>query len=153
MASDIPPRMTISQIYEESGMMYIRYDGKIEQRENRPAFNKTQEQVAYKHRSGKCFSLLMGREFKPDQYTILIDFDNKVEGYAKSGLDIVDELKMDRYFAPKQHTPSGGLHYIFYVDGEQAKRIVSKTCITHNESSTIWLLNLRLGCAIANQVI
>ena len=28
--------------------------------------------------------------------------------------------------------PSGGLHYILYVNGEQAKRIGSKTCITHN---------------------
>ena len=34
MACVIPRRMTISQIYHESGLMYIRYDGKIEDREN-----------------------------------------------------------------------------------------------------------------------
>ena len=38
---------------------------------------------------------------------------------------------MDQYDATKQHTPSGRLHYIFYVDGEQAKRIGSNTCLTH----------------------
>ena len=38
-------------------------------------------------------------------------------------LDLVEELDMDQHDAPKQHTPSSGLHYIFYVDGEQAKQI------------------------------
>ena len=33
MASIIPRRMTISQIYNKSGLMYIRYDGKIEDRD------------------------------------------------------------------------------------------------------------------------
>ena len=50
-----PPKMTFSQIYHESGLMYIRYDGKIEDRENgqkkiagiRPAYNKMNEQVEY----------------------------------------------------------------------------------------------------------
>ncbi|MFM7988150.1 MAG: hypothetical protein ACKPKO_53440, partial [Candidatus Fonsibacter sp.] len=41
------------------------------------------------------------------------------------------QLKMDQYDAPKPYTPSSGLHYIFYVDGEQAKRIGSITCITY----------------------
>ena len=41
-------------------------------------------------------------------------------------------LDMDQYGAPKQHTPSIGLHYIFNVDGEPIKRMGSKTCITHN---------------------
>ena len=73
----------------------------------------------------------MGRELKPNQYTIWLDFDNKEEGDSKGGLDLAEELDMDPYHAPKQHTPSGGLHYIFYVDGEQAKRIGSRTCITY----------------------
>ena len=34
MASMIPRRMTISKIYNESGLMYITYDCKIEDREN-----------------------------------------------------------------------------------------------------------------------
>ena len=74
----------------------------------------------------------MGRESKPDQYAILLDFNNNVEGDTKSGLDLVDEVNMDQYDAPKQHTPSSGLHYIFNVDGEPIKRMGSKTCITHN---------------------
>ena len=58
---------------------------------------------------------------------------------------------MDQYDAPKQHTPSGGLHYKFYVDGEKAKRIGSKTCLSIMESSTIWMLSLEMFCAIVNQ--
>ena len=77
--------------------MYIRYDGKIEDRANgqkkiagnRPAYSKMNEQVEYKVGSGKFYSLLMGREFKPDQYAILLDFDNKVEGDTHSGLYLV----------------------------------------------------------------
>ena len=74
----------------------------------------------------------MERKLKPDQYAILLDVDNKVERDTKSGLDLVDKLNMVQYDVPKQHTPSSGLHYIFYVNGEQAKRIGSETCITHN---------------------
>ena len=136
----IPRRMTISKIYNESGLMVIRYDGKIKdhangQKEiagNRPTNSKMNKQVQYKFGSGKFYRLLMGREFKPDQYAILLDFGNKAEGDATSRLYFFDELDIDQYDAPQQHTPSGGLHYIFNVDGEQAKRIGSKTCITHN---------------------
>ncbi len=32
---------------------------------------------------------------------------------------------MDQFKAPKQTTPSGGLHYLFYVNGEQAKQLPS----------------------------
>ena len=34
MACVIPRIMTISQMYNKSGIMYIRYDGKIANREN-----------------------------------------------------------------------------------------------------------------------
>ena len=85
--------MTISQIYHESGLMYIRYDGKIEDRAtgqqeiagNRPMYKKMIKQVEYEICSTKFHSLLMGREFKPDQYAILLDFENKVEGDTKNG--------------------------------------------------------------------
>ncbi|MFM7978006.1 MAG: hypothetical protein ACKPKO_01710, partial [Candidatus Fonsibacter sp.] len=39
--------------------------------------------------------------------------------------------KMDQYDAPKQKTPSKGLHYIFYVDAQQKKHIKSRTMITY----------------------
>ena len=61
MACVIPRKMTISQIYHASGLMYIRYDGKIEYRENgqkktagnRPAYSEMNKQVEYKAGSGK----------------------------------------------------------------------------------------------------
>ncbi|MFM7988149.1 MAG: hypothetical protein ACKPKO_53435, partial [Candidatus Fonsibacter sp.] len=46
----------------------------------RPAFSKMTEQVVYGSGSGKFYSLLMGRECKPNQYAVLLDFDNKDEG-------------------------------------------------------------------------
>ena len=72
-------QVAINQIYKDSGIMYIRYDGKIETTSNeqkqiggsRPAFSKMEKQVEYKSGSGRMYSLLMGREFKPDQYAFL----------------------------------------------------------------------------------
>jgi hypothetical protein len=123
--------LTYSQLYKQSGVMYIRYHATIESKPNgqmkvggsRPAFSKIMEQPDYNKDSGKYYSLLMGREYKPGRFSILLDFDNKVEGESMNGLDLAEMLDMDQYFAPKQHTPSGGLHYIFYVDAEQAKQV------------------------------
>ena len=92
MASMIPRQMTISKIYNEPGLRYIRYDGKIEDRAtgqkeiagNRPTYKKMIKQVEYEFCSTKFHSLLMGREFKPDQYAILFDFGNNIESDAKS---------------------------------------------------------------------
>ena len=58
------------------------------------------------------YSLLMGREFKPDQKAILLGLNNKVEGDTKSGFELDNEFDMDQYFAPKPHTPSGCSHFI-----------------------------------------
>ena len=55
----------------------------------------------------------MGGEFKPDQNKVLLDFGNKDEGDVKNGVKLVYKLNMYQYGAPKQYTPSGGLHYIF----------------------------------------
>ena len=52
---------------------------------------------------------------------------------------------------PKQHAPSGGLHCIFDVDGEQAKRINSKTCTTHK--GTISYLSLQVRIAVLEIVL
>ena len=49
----------------------------------------------------------MGREFKPGRWSILLDFDNKADEASHSGLDLVKQLNMDQYDAPKQKTPSG----------------------------------------------
>ncbi|MFM7979766.1 MAG: hypothetical protein ACKPKO_10660, partial [Candidatus Fonsibacter sp.] len=67
----------------------------------------------------------MGREFKPGRWPILLDFDNKADETSQSGLVLDKKLNMDQYDALGQNTPSGGLHYIFYVDAQQKKHITS----------------------------
>ena len=65
--------------------MYIRYDGEVETKSNgqkkiggsRPAFSKIEMQVVYT--SGIFYRPPVGREFKPNQYAIWLDFDNKEE--------------------------------------------------------------------------
>ncbi|NCV04064.1 MAG: hypothetical protein EBV46_06420, partial [Burkholderiaceae bacterium] len=41
-------------------------------------------------------------------------------------------LKLDQYGAPKQSTPSGGFHYLFYVDEAQQDLIPNKTTMEYN---------------------
>ncbi|MFM7987482.1 MAG: hypothetical protein ACKPKO_50035, partial [Candidatus Fonsibacter sp.] len=53
------------------------------------------------------------------------------EESSHSGLDLVKKLNMDQYDAPKQKTPSGGFHYIFYVDAQQKVQITVRTTITY----------------------
>ena len=82
--------------------MYIRYDGKIEDRENGQRKMRVlgPRIVRWISKLNKRlvavgFSLLMGREFDPDQYAILLDFDCKLEGDTHSGLGFVEKLDMD----------------------------------------------------------
>ena len=74
----------------------------------------------------------MGREYQPGKFAVLLDFDNKAEANSKSGLELMAKLLMDKYNAPKQTTPSGGFHYIFYVDEKQKEFIGSPTGIMYN---------------------
>ena len=76
-------------------------------------------------------SLLMGREFKLNQYAVLLEFDNKDEGEVEERIETSEKLNMDRYKAPKQFAPIGGLHHILNMDGGQAKRVGSSTCATY----------------------
>ena len=69
--------------------------------------------------------------FQPGRWAILLDFDNKVEGDSRNGLELITKLNMNQYEAPCQTTPSGGYHYIFYVDAQQKDQITSKTTIAH----------------------
>ena len=120
-----------SDIYGQAGLTYIRYHAEIEDKANgqkkiggrRPAFSKITKQIKYEAGAGRYYSLLMGREFKPGRFAVLLDFDNKEEGDAKNGLELAAKLKLDRHKAPKQKTPSGGLHYIFWVSVEQGEQI------------------------------
>ena len=125
--SNVAPKLSPAQIYGDAGLIYIRYHAQIETKSNGqkkiggspPPFSKIKKQIDYEPGSGDYYSLLMGREFKPGRWSILQDFDNKADDASQSGLDLVKKLNMDQYDAPKQKTPSGGLHYIFYVDAQQ----------------------------------
>ncbi|MFM7979487.1 MAG: hypothetical protein ACKPKO_09245, partial [Candidatus Fonsibacter sp.] len=118
--------------------IFIIYHAQIESKPNgqkkiggsRPAFSKITEQINYGPDSGDYYCLLMGREFKPGRWLILLDFDNKAEETTHSGLDLAKKLNMDQY-APKQETPSGGLHYIFYVDAQLKEHITAHTTIPY----------------------
>jgi hypothetical protein len=87
-----------------------------------PCFSTIEEQPVYKSGSGEYYSLLMGKEFQPGKFVILLDFDNKDEIESKNGLELAKLLNMDQYKAPKATTPNQGLHYLFYVDAKQAIR-------------------------------
>ena len=50
-------------------------------------------------------SLLMGLEFEPVEYAILLDFGNNDEHAVKNGLELAEELEMGQYEAPNQYTP------------------------------------------------
>ncbi len=112
-----------AQIYSEAGLAYIRYPATIDTKANgqkkingkRPAYTKIENQPRYTQWSGDYYSLLMGREFQPGRFAILLDFDNKAEGDLNSGFDLVKKLNMNQYNAPKQLTASNGvpLHLLF----------------------------------------
>ena len=44
------------------------------------------KQIDYKAGSGRFYSQLMGREFRPGRVAVLLDFVHKEEGNAKNGL-------------------------------------------------------------------
>ena len=127
----------ISEIYKEAGLLHIRYEAEIEHKSNGqrkiggkrtgcPEYSKLEKQIEYNNGDGRYYSLLMGREGKPGQYAVLLDFDNKADETSKSGLELMAKLKIDKYNAPKQSTPSGGFHYIFWVDEKKTKGIYWK---------------------------
>ncbi|MFM7981304.1 MAG: hypothetical protein ACKPKO_18510, partial [Candidatus Fonsibacter sp.] len=73
----------------------------------------------------------MGRAFKPGRWSVLLDLDNKADEASQSGLDLVKQPNMYQYDAPKQKTPSGALHYLFYVDTLQKFSITARTTIPY----------------------
>ncbi|MFM7984825.1 MAG: hypothetical protein ACKPKO_36440, partial [Candidatus Fonsibacter sp.] len=67
-----------AEIYGDAGLIYIRYHAQIESKPNgqkkiggsRPAFSKITKQIDYESGSGRYYSLLMGREFKPGRWSV-----------------------------------------------------------------------------------
>ena len=101
--SNVAPK-TPAQIYGDAGLIYIRYHAQVETKSNgqkkiggsRPPFSKITKQIDYASGSGKYYSLLMGREFKPGRWSVLLDLDNKADEASQSGLDLVKKLNMDQ---------------------------------------------------------
>ena len=91
--SNATSKLSPAQIYGDAGLIYIRYHAQIEAKPNgqnkiggsRPAFSKITKQIDYASGSGNYYSLLMGREFKPGRWSLLLDFDNKAEEATHSG--------------------------------------------------------------------
>ena len=78
-----------------------------------PAYSKLQTQPAYRKQDGKYWSLIMGREYQPGKFLMLLDLDNKSDATSKNGKALIDLWNLDDCDAPKQTTPSGGVHYLF----------------------------------------
>ena len=131
-----------SQLYAEAGLIYIRAPSKIETRANGqkkikanpfPIHAQIKEQPTYNKESGNYYALLMGREFLPGRFVLLLYFDNKEEEGSENGMKLLDKLKMDSRSAPCQKTPSGGKHYLFYATAAQKEHITARTTITHQD--------------------
>ena len=128
-SSNVTSKLSPAQIYGDAGLIYIIYHAQIETKPigqknisgTRPAFSKITKPPTYSSSAGDYYSLLMGREFKPGRWSILLDLNNKAEETTHSGLELVKKVNMDQYDAPKQKTLSGGLHYIFYVEAQQKR--------------------------------
>ena len=93
--SETHTKMTYSQLYGKAGLMYIRFDAGIESKPNGqkkighgrgPSYSKLEKQPTYKKGDGRYYSLLMGREFKPGRFVLLLDFDNKEDDTSKKRL-------------------------------------------------------------------
>ena len=130
---------THSIVYGSANLIYIRAPSKVETRTNGqqkikanpfPNHALIQEQPQYGPDSGNYYALLMGREFLPGRFVLLLDFDNKDDG-AVNGMQLIKKLNMDQYKAPCQKTPSGGKRNLFYVDATQKEQIASKTTIMY----------------------
>ena len=72
-------KLSPAKIYGDACLIYIRYHAHIETKPNghkkiggsRPQFSKITKQIDYERGSGKYYSLLLGREFKPGRWSIL----------------------------------------------------------------------------------
>ena len=138
--SNTTGNQTHASLYGNANLFYIRAPELVETRTNGQKKIKANpypsnralitEQPKYHANSGNYYALLMGREFRPGRFVLLLDFDNKDEG-GVNGMKLIEKLNMGQYGAPCQKTPSGGRHYLFYADAKQKESITAKTTIVH----------------------
>ena len=159
---NLTKNINITELYKKSNLIYIQYDAKIVQRDygakkieaiKYPSYSKitTQPDENYK----KYYSLLMGREYEPNKFLILLDLDAKetqeseTEPATQNGLKFIQLFNLDSYRTPAQNTPSGGRHYLFYVDEIQAQGVKTLTTIKYNNiiyNTDIKFKNQLLNC-------
>ena len=87
-------KYTPAEIYGEAGLIYIRAPSKVDKKKNGqqkikansfPNHGLISQQRNYNENNGDYYALLMGREFKPGRWVLLLDFDNKEENGSKHG--------------------------------------------------------------------
>ena len=114
--SNQTPQKSAAQAYADAGLIYIRAlskvetkaDGKTKKIKANPYpkdRNLITEQPKYNKGSGDYYALLMGREFLPGLFVLLLDFDNKDEEGSENWMKLLDKLQMDSRGAPCQKTP------------------------------------------------
>jgi hypothetical protein len=150
--------MTYSKLYGQAGLTYIRFEAPVETKPNgqkkiggsRPAFSKIVSQPTYGKGDGRYYSLLMGREIKPGRFVILLDFDNKADETSKTGLELINILKVDERGAPEQSTPSGDIIIYFMLKPTKLIKSPPRRGSSTTGSNTMLMLNSRIPCVIAN---
>ena len=119
----------VAKQYAEAGPIYMRFHTTVETKRNghkkiggsRPPYSKITEQPKYNKSSGDYYFLLMGREYPPGRWAILLDFDKKTEGPVKSGVEFAKILNMDQYGAPQTANALEGLP-LHLLCGRRAKQ-------------------------------
>ena len=112
--SNTTGNQTHASLYGNANLFYIRAPELVETRTNGQKKIKANpypsnralitEQPKYHANSWNYYALLMGREFRPGRFVVLLDFDNKDEG-GVNGMKLIEKLNMNQYGAPGQKTP------------------------------------------------
>ena len=106
--SNTTGNQTHASLYGNANLFYIRAPELVETRTNGQKKIKANpypsnralitEQPKYHANSGNYYALLMGREFRPGRFVLLLDFDNKDEG-GVNGMKLIEKLNMGQYRA------------------------------------------------------
>ena len=154
-----PQPKNIVQTYEANNLLYIRYRATIIDKGegkkkigpgNRPKnFPAIVKQIKYNDTSGKYYSLLMGKEYQPNRFVLLIDIDNKEEKGTINGIEFMNLLNLDQYQAPKQSTPSGGFHFLFYFD-EKQKQLIKSSGTTMQYEGKVYNVDFKFTNQLCN---
>ena len=128
-----------STLYNGAGLIHVKALSKVETPTNGqhkmkanpfPNHALIKEQPKYGPNSGDYYALLMGREFLPGRFVLLLDFDNKDDG-AVNGMQLIEKLNVDQYGAPCQKSPLGWktLPFLCRRSTKRANHIQNDNCV------------------------